>query len=147
MVLNIPRLFFFPPMFLYFLLPALGFELHSCVYLQPCLQGPFLQNCFLSLWEVRTPWFLVVELGWIVPNITKIWSQTLMRNKLVLEKILALARFKCLPVESKISKAHTLPSELAGPGPRLFYKTFFFRSMSHPSNIKQSLLFSGRLIK
>ena len=31
------------------------------------------------------------------------------------KKILALAGFKPLPVEAKISKAHTLPSELAGP--------------------------------
>ena len=32
------------------------------------------------------------------------------------EKIPALAGFEPLPVEAKISKAHALPSELAGPG-------------------------------
>ena len=32
------------------------------------------------------------------------------------EKILAQAGFEPLPVEAKISKAHALPSELAGPG-------------------------------
>ena len=37
------------------------------------------------------------------------------------EKILALAGFAPLPVEVKISKAHALPSELAGPGSFLLY--------------------------
>ena len=32
------------------------------------------------------------------------------------EKIQALAGFAPLPVKAKISKAHTLPFELAGPG-------------------------------
>ena len=32
------------------------------------------------------------------------------------EKIPALAGFKPLPLEAKISKAHALPSEQAGPG-------------------------------
>ena len=35
------------------------------------------------------------------------------------EKIQALAGFKPLPVEAKISKAHTLPSERAGSGTKV----------------------------
>ena len=44
-----------------------------------------------------------------------------MRNKFVLEKVLALVWFGGLLVESKISKVHTLPSELAGLGFKPLY--------------------------
>ena len=37
------------------------------------------------------------------------------------EQILALAGFEPLPVEAKISEAHALPSELAGPDQRPYF--------------------------
>ena len=54
----------------------------------------------------------------------------------VSEKILMLAGFERLPVKTKISEAHDLPSELAGPGKSSIY----FLSISITSFINFSPL-------
>ena len=99
------------------------------------LQGQFVQITPFFTHIIKTIRFSLVE---TCPNSVAYFKDSM--SDLVAinasEKILALVGFKRLPVETKISEAHTLPSEPASPGLCHTYLLFFFGVILSVTKVK-----------